>query len=187
MESSLIEQPIIHNQLIAGVWREAYSGSVMSVTNPATDQTVGTVPDSARIDAQDAVDAAHSAFGKWRTTSAKYRAGLLKAWHTAIIANRAELANIISLEQGKPKPESLAEINYAASYVEWYAEEATRINGEIIPSATNNKKMFATREPVGVVAAITPWNFPAAMITRKIAQRSLLDARLFVSLLRIPR
>jgi succinate-semialdehyde dehydrogenase/glutarate-semialdehyde dehydrogenase len=140
---------------IAGVWQAAAEGGRLAVHNPA--------------DAQAAVEAAQAAFPSWRATPARQRAALLKRWNDLIVAHEADLGALISLEQGKPLAEGRGEVAYAASYVEWFAEEATRANGEVIPAPLAGRRMFALREPVGVVAAITPWNFPAAMIARKIA------------------
>ncbi|CAM3832757.1 Glutarate-semialdehyde dehydrogenase DavD [Pseudomonas reidholzensis] len=154
---------------IAGVWQDAVAGETLSVNNPATGERVALVPNSDAKDAKAAVDAAAHAFEAWRTTPAKQRAVILKRWNDLIMACADDLGKIISSEQGKPLSEAVGEIAYAASYVEWFAEEATRANGDIIPQAVRGRKMSAYREPVGIVAAITPWNFPAAMIARKIA------------------
>jgi succinate-semialdehyde dehydrogenase / glutarate-semialdehyde dehydrogenase len=154
---------------IAGVWRDAADGGRLAVTNPADGGLIAHVPDSTAADAKAAVDAAQAAFAGWRATPAKQRAALLKRWNDLIVVHEADLGALISLEQGKPLAEGRAEVAYAASYVEWFAEEATRANGEVIPTPVTGRRMLALREPVGVVAAITPWNFPAAMIARKIA------------------
>ncbi len=154
---------------IAGRWCDAISGARFAVLNPADDQQITDVPDSSAGDALAAVEAAHAAFPVWRSTPAKQRAALLKRWNDLILAHQDELGELISREQGKPLAEGRAEVAYAASYVEWFAEEATRANGEVIPAPTGNRRLLALKEPVGVVAAVTPWNFPAAMIARKIA------------------
>ena len=154
---------------IAGQWRDAADGGLLRVVNPADDSRITDVPDSTAADARAAVDAAQAAFAAWRATTAKHRAQLLKRWNDLIVAQQDELGRLVSLEQGKPLAEGRGEVLYAASYVEWYAEEATRANGEVIPAPAAGRRMLAIREPVGVVAAITPWNFPAAMIARKIA------------------
>jgi succinate-semialdehyde dehydrogenase / glutarate-semialdehyde dehydrogenase len=127
------------------------------------------VPDSGAADARAALDAAHAAFPAWRAVPAKQRAQILKRWNDLIVAHQEDLGRLISREQGKPLAEGRGEVAYAASYVEWFAEEATRANGDVIPAPVRGRRMFALKEPVGVVAAITPWNFPAAMIARKIA------------------
>jgi succinate-semialdehyde dehydrogenase/glutarate-semialdehyde dehydrogenase len=157
-----------HN-FIAGRWCAAASGEAFAVVDPADDARIGDVPDSAAADARAAVDAAQAAFPAWRATPTKERARLLKRWNDLIVAHREDLGRLISREQGKPLAEGRGEVDYAASYVEWFAEEATRAYGDVIPAPVRGRRMSAVREPVGVVAAITPWNFPAAMIARKIA------------------
>jgi succinate-semialdehyde dehydrogenase/glutarate-semialdehyde dehydrogenase len=141
----------------------------MPVLDPADDSTITDVPDSGAAEARAALDAAHAAFEGWRGTPARDRAALLKRWHDLIVARQDELGALISREQGKPLAEGRGEVLYAASYVEWFAEQATRANGEVIPSPAHGKRLFALREPVGVVAVITAWNFPAAMLARKVA------------------
>jgi succinate-semialdehyde dehydrogenase / glutarate-semialdehyde dehydrogenase len=150
-------------------WCEARDGRRFDVSDPATEQAFASVPNSGAADARAAVDAAFAAFPAWRAVSAKQRAQILKRWNDLILANQEHLGQLISREQGKPLAEGRGEVAYAASYVEWFAEEATRANGDIIPAPVAGRRMFALKEPVGVVAAITPWNFPAAMIARKIA------------------
>ncbi|MHA6788204.1 NAD-dependent succinate-semialdehyde dehydrogenase [Pseudomonas bijieensis] len=154
---------------INGVWCDAHSKNIIPVINPATGEVYANVPDSNEVDAKAAVDAAAKAFTTWKKVPAKQRANILKRWNDLILANAQDLGKIISSEQGKPLAEGVGEVAYAASYVEWFAEEATRSNGEIIPSPAVGRRMAAYKEPVGVIAAITPWNFPAAMIARKIA------------------
>jgi succinate-semialdehyde dehydrogenase / glutarate-semialdehyde dehydrogenase len=154
---------------IAGRWCGATGGGRLAVTNPADGSRVADVPDSTAADAKAAVDAAQVAFASWRATPAKQRATIIKRWNDLIVQHEADLGALISLEQGKPLAEGRGEVAYAASYVEWFAEEATRANGEVIPAPVSGRRMLALREPVGVVATITPWNFPAAMIARKIA------------------
>jgi succinate-semialdehyde dehydrogenase / glutarate-semialdehyde dehydrogenase len=160
---------LITRNFVAGQWREASRGERFAVTNPADDSLVAEVPDSDAEDARAAVDAAHAAFPAWRALPAKQRAAILKRWNDLVMARQDELGALVSREQGKPLAEGRGEIAYAASYIEWFAEEATRSNGEVIPAPVSGRRMFALKEPVGVVAAITPWNFPAAMIARKIA------------------
>ena len=155
--------------LIGGEWRGASDGRRLDVTDPAADTVFADVPDGTPRDARDAVDAAHASFPAWRALPAKERARILKRWNDLIVASQDDLGKLISREQGKPLAEGRGEVLYAASYVEWFAEEATRANGEVIPSPQVGRRMLALKEPVGVVAAITPWNFPAAMIARKIA------------------
>ena len=160
---------MVTKNYIAGEWQDAVSGATLPVNNPATGEPVAWVANSDEKDAEAAIDAAAAAFEAWRATPAKQRAVILKRWNDLIMANAEDLGKIISSEQGKPLAEAIGEIAYAASYVEWFAEEATRANGDIIPQAVRGRKMTAYWEPVGIVAAITPWNFPAAMIARKIA------------------
>ncbi len=156
-------------QLIGANWCEASDGRRLDVTDPASDTVFASVPDGSAADARAAVDAAHAAFPAWRIVPAKQRAQILKRWNDLIVAHQDDLGRLISREQGKPLVEGKGEVLYAASYVEWFAEEATRVNGDVIPAPVPGRRMFAIKEPVGVVAAITPWNFPAAMIARKIA------------------
>jgi len=154
---------------IAGTWRDAASGHRLPVLNPADQQPFAEVPDSDAADARAAADAAHAAFPAWRDTPAKQRAQVLKRWLALINEHQEDLGRLISREQGKPFAEGKGEVLYAASYVEWFAEEAVRICGDVIASPVAGRQMLAVKEPVGVVAVITPWNFPAAMIARKIA------------------
>jgi succinate-semialdehyde dehydrogenase/glutarate-semialdehyde dehydrogenase len=154
---------------IAGEWRDPCTGRWHDVSDPASGAVFARVPDSGTADAQHAVDAAHAAFGEWRACTARARAQLLKRWHALIVANTDDLARLISREQGKPLNEARGEVAYGASYVEWFAEEAVRTYGDLIPEPVRGKKMMVVKEPVGVVAAITPWNFPLAMLARKIA------------------
>jgi succinate-semialdehyde dehydrogenase/glutarate-semialdehyde dehydrogenase len=154
---------------IAGVWRDARSGRKYEVSDPASGIVFAGVADSGPEDARQAADAAFSAFEPWRAASARDRAQLLKRWHASILANTEDLARIISSEQGKPLAEARGEVAYGASYVEWFAEEAVRTYGDLIPEPMRGRKMMVVKEPVGVVAAITPWNFPLAMLARKIA------------------
>ncbi|MFT0737195.1 NAD-dependent succinate-semialdehyde dehydrogenase [Ralstonia wenshanensis] len=153
---------------ISGEWLSA-TGPLLDVTNPATGDLITRVPDSGADEARAALDAAHAAFPAWRKVPAKQRAQIIKRWNDLVLAHQDDLGKLISLEQGKPLAEGKGEVAYAASYIEWFGEEATRMNGEVIPAPVPGRRMFALKEPVGVVAAITPWNFPAAMIARKIA------------------
>ncbi|MBV7544002.1 NAD-dependent succinate-semialdehyde dehydrogenase [Acidovorax sp. sic0104] len=154
---------------IAGQWTAAASTAVLHVTDPATGAVIIAVPDSGAAEARAAIEAAHAAFPAWRKVPAKQRAAIIKRWNDLVLAHQDDLGTLISLEQGKPLAEGKGEVAYAAGYIEWFAEEATRMNGEVIPAPVPGRRMFALKEPVGVVAAITPWNFPAAMIARKIA------------------
>jgi succinate-semialdehyde dehydrogenase/glutarate-semialdehyde dehydrogenase len=169
MSLTLQRDDLLPGRNFIGAWCDASDGRRLEVSDPATDTVFATVPDSGAQDARAAVDAAHAAFAAWRAVPAKQRAQILKRWNDLILAHQEDLARLISREQGKPLAEGRGEVAYAASYVEWFAEEATRANGEIIPTPAAGRRMFALKEPVGVVAAITPWNFPAAMIARKIA------------------
>ncbi len=154
---------------IDGKWRDCHGSARHRVTDPATGEAFASVPDSGAVDAQMATIAAQTAFDGWRARSARERAQFLKYWHALIVANTEDLARLISREQGKPLAEARGEVAYGASYVEWFAEEAVRTYGDILPEVVRGKKMMVAKEPVGVVAAITPWNFPLAMIARKIA------------------
>ncbi|MBU9560937.1 NAD-dependent succinate-semialdehyde dehydrogenase [Burkholderia multivorans] len=155
--------------LIDGTWRDALDGRRYAVDDPATLDRVADVPDSAAADARAATDAAARALPAWRTTPARERAAILRAWHAAIVAHTDDLAKLMSREQGKPLAEARGEVAYGASYVLWFAEEATRTYGDLIPQQQRGKRLSAIKEPIGIVAAITPWNFPLAMIARKIA------------------
>lgn len=154
---------------INGEWVPSKNGRTFSVTNPATGEIVGEVADATAEDVRRAVDAAHRAFPDWAARTAWDRATYLRRAYELIMAHQDELAKLMTSEQGKPLPEAKGEVQYAASFFEWYAEEAKRVYGETIPATQPDKRIFVLRQPVGVVAAITPWNFPAAMITRKIA------------------
>ncbi|MGD7050295.1 NAD-dependent succinate-semialdehyde dehydrogenase [Rossellomorea marisflavi] len=141
----------------------------IEVINPATSDVVATVPNGSTKEAKEAVDAAYEAFKSWSKHSAYERSELVRKWHDLIHENREDLARTMTLEQGKPLKEALGEIDYANGYISWFAEEGKRVYGEQIPATQRDKRMFVTKQPVGVVAVITPWNFPAAMITRKVA------------------
>ncbi|WHY03649.1 NAD-dependent succinate-semialdehyde dehydrogenase [Neobacillus sp. DY30] len=139
------------------------------IINPATKEILGAVPTGGAFEAEQAVDAAHKAFKTWSKKPADERYQLLMKWHQLIEENKHEIARIMTMEQGKPLKEALGEVQYANGFISWYAEEGKRIYGETIPASHPNKRILVRKEPVGVVAAITPWNFPAAMITRKVA------------------
>ncbi|MGM0693550.1 MAG: NAD-dependent succinate-semialdehyde dehydrogenase [Pseudomonadota bacterium] len=160
-------QLLIDKAYMAGQWRDG--ARRFAVTNPATGETLAEVPDLDAEAAREAVTAASEAWPSWRRRTAKERAVLLRAWFDAIMANQEALARLMTLEQGKPLAESRGEVAYGASFVEYYAEEAKRVAGETLPSHGVDKRILVFREPIGVVAAITPWNFPLAMITRKCA------------------
>ena len=163
------EDLIVNRAIIGGARVAASDGRCFAVTNPASGEQIACVPDCGASEARAAVDAAERAFAEWKQRPAKERAGVLKAWFAALMARQEDLARLISLEQGKPLAESRGEVAYGASFVEWFAEEAKRSYGEVIPETVRGRKLLAVKEPVGVAAAITPWNFPLAMLTRKIA------------------
>src|SRR5271170_941171 len=154
---------------IDGVWADAAGGARQSVTNPATGETLAHVPTMGAADTKRAIDAAARALGPWSRLTAKERGGKLRRWFDLMMANQDDLATLMTAEQGKPLAESKGEIVYAASFLEWFAEEGKRLYGDVIPGHQADKRILVLRQPVGVVAAITPWNFPAAMITRKAA------------------
>ena len=154
---------------IGGAWRSAENGQSCPVTNPATGAIIGRVPESGAADANAAVAAASEAFARFRETTAAERADMLIALHDAIRAHTEDLAAILTEEQGKPLREARAEIGMSAAYVRWFAEEARRVYGRVIPSPWKGRRLMSLRQPVGVVAAITPWNFPSSMLARKIA------------------
>ena len=154
---------------VDGEWRAAIGGTTFEVRNPATGSLLATVANGGSADAEAAIDAADRAFKSWRMTTAEHRAQLLRRWFELMHEHQDDLALIMTSEQGKPLAEARGEILYAASYIEWFAEEGKRAYGELVPSPWTDKRILVKKEPVGVCAAITPWNFPAAMITRKVA------------------
>ncbi|GAA0568528.1 NAD-dependent succinate-semialdehyde dehydrogenase [Halomonas salifodinae] len=164
---SVLPDFLIPKAYIGGQWRDAERR--FAVTNPATGELIAEVPDLGADEAREAVAAAEASWADWRKRPVKERAALLRAWYEAIMANQEALARLMTLEQGKPLAESRGEVAYGASFVEFYAEEAKRMAGETLPSHGADKRILVLREPIGVVAAITPWNFPLAMITRKCA------------------
>ncbi|WP_074774864.1 NADP-dependent succinate-semialdehyde dehydrogenase [Paraburkholderia fungorum] len=153
---------------IAGEWRAADARATFAVNNPATGETIATVPLMGAAETRHAIDAANAAWPAWRATTAKQRAAVLRKWHDLMLENADDLATILTTEQGKPLAEAKGEIQYAASFLEWFAEEGKRVYGDTIPTPASDKRIVVVKEPVGVCAAITPWNFPAAMITRKV-------------------
>ncbi|ATR83600.1 succinate-semialdehyde dehydrogenase I [Pseudomonas sp. FFUP_PS_473] len=152
---------------IDGAWVEADNGQTITVTNPATGETIGTVPKMGAAETRRAIEAADRALPAWRALTAKERAVKLRKWFELMMANQEDLARLMTLEQGKPLTESKGEIAYAASFLEWFGEEAKRIYGDMIPGHQVDKRLMVLKQPIGVTAAITPWNFPSAMITRK--------------------
>ena len=159
---------VLSRGFINGEWVEAQDGKQVDVVNPSTGELITTVPDMGKEESEAAVSAAHTAFQEWRSTTAKYRAGLLRKWFDLIVENADTLAKLLTTEQGKPYKEAYGEVLYGASFIEWFAEEAKRIYGDVIPAANPNNRYMTIKQPIGVVAAITPWNFPVAMITRKV-------------------
>jgi succinate-semialdehyde dehydrogenase/glutarate-semialdehyde dehydrogenase len=152
---------------IDGGWHDADDGKTLSVTNPATGQPLGVVPSMGAAETRRAIEAANRAWPAWRAKTAKERSGILRRWHDLMMANQEDLAVLMTAEQGKPLAESRGEIDYAASFIEWFAEESRRVYGDTIPAHQADKRIVVIKEPIGVCVAITPWNFPAAMITRK--------------------
>jgi len=154
---------------LGGEWADADDASTITVTNPATGETIGTVPHMGAAETRRAIEAADKAWPAWRRKSAKERAAILRRWYELMMENADDLALLMTLEQGKPLTESKGEVAYAASFFEWFAEQAKRIEGDVLEPPAPKLRILVTKEPVGVCAAITPWNFPAAMITRKVA------------------
>jgi succinate-semialdehyde dehydrogenase/glutarate-semialdehyde dehydrogenase len=153
---------------INGEWCDADNGATVNVVNPATGQTVGTIPHMGAAETARAIDAANRAWPAWRKKSAKERAAVLRKWHDLMLEHADDLALIMTTEQGKPLAEAKGEIGYAASFIEWFAEEGKRVSGDTMQSPWPDRRIVVTKEPIGVCAAITPWNFPSAMITRKV-------------------
>ena len=154
---------------IEGIWCDADGEARFPVTNPADGTVLASVPDMGAMETRRAIAAAEAAWPAWRSKTAKERANILRRWYDLIMAAQEDLAVLMTAEQGKPLSESRGEVAYGASFIEWYAEEGKRIYGDVIPSHGADKRIIVLREPIGVVAAITPWNFPLAMITRKCA------------------
>ena len=152
---------------IDGKWVDADSGKTIPVTNPATGEILGTIPNMGAAETRRAIEAANAAWPAWRAKTAKERANILRKWFDLMMANQEDLARILTAEQGKPLAEARGEIAYGASFIEWFAEEGKRIYGDTIPGHQADKRIVVLKEPIGVCAAITPWNFPNAMITRK--------------------
>ena len=166
---SLLKDPSLlkTDALINGQWLKG--ASRFDVLDPATGLKLADVANLGPADAQAAIAAANAAWPAWRTKTAKERSTILRKWFDLLMANQDDLGRIMTAEQGKPLPEAKGEVAYGASFVEWFAEEAKRINGETLPQFDNNRRLMVLRQPIGVCAAITPWNFPVAMITRKVA------------------
>ena len=152
---------------VAGAWIDADSGAVSTIVNPATGAVLGSVPELGAAEARRAIEAAHAAWSSWRKLTAQARAVILRRWFNLLLEHQEDLATLLTLEQGKPLAEARGEIGYAASFIEWFAEEGKRIYGDTVPPHQPDKRILVLKEPVGVCAAITPWNFPTAMIARK--------------------
>ena len=155
--------------LLAGAWIGADSGDSIAVTNPATGHVIAHVPRMGKAETARAISASQAAQKQWKTLTAAARAAILKRWFDLIKLHAEDLAQILTAEQGKPLAEARGEVNYGASFIEWFAEEAKRVYGEVIPTVANDRRLLVIKQPIGVTAAITPWNFPIAMITRKAA------------------
>ncbi|PAU86384.1 succinate-semialdehyde dehydrogenase I [Pseudomonas sp. WN033] len=165
-----LNNPRLFRQLayIDGQWCEADNGQLLAVHNPANAELLGQVPRMGRAETRRAIAAAERALPNWRALTAKERATRLRRWYELMLANQDDLAQLMTLEQGKPLAEARGEVGYAASFLEWFAEEAKRVYGDTIPGHQHDKRILVLKQPIGVTAAITPWNFPSAMITRKV-------------------
>ncbi|MBP2167334.1 succinate-semialdehyde dehydrogenase/glutarate-semialdehyde dehydrogenase [Erwinia toletana] len=170
LEQRLQDAGLLRQQaFFAGEWQGAHSGETLAVTNPSTRQTIATIPALGKAETELAISCAEAARISWGKTPNAQRATLLEKWHQLIVAHADDLAIIMTAEQGKPLAEARGEVLYGASFVKWFAEEARRIYGETIPAPGDDRRILVLKQPVGVAAAITPWNFPIAMITRKVA------------------
>jgi len=169
MQSPVLKYTSLFRQqaFVGGKWVDSDSGEITPVINPATGKPIGTIPRMGAEETRRAIEAAEKSLPEWRGRTAKERAVILRRWFDLLMANQEDLARLMTIEQGKPLVESRGEIAYAASFIEWFAEEGKRIYGDTIPSHGRDKRIVVLKQPVGVTAAITPWNFPAAMITRK--------------------
>ncbi|MFY8145329.1 MAG: aldehyde dehydrogenase family protein, partial [Rhodobacter sp.] len=168
---SLLKDPTLLSSraLVAGEWQDADDGATFAVTNPARGDVICRVPDMSRVETARAIAAAAVAQKEWAARTGKERAQILRRWFDLMMANQDDLARILTAEMGKPLAEARGEIAYGAAYIEWFGEEAKRVYGETIPGHLRDKRLMVIRQPVGVVASITPWNFPNAMIARKAA------------------
>jgi succinate-semialdehyde dehydrogenase/glutarate-semialdehyde dehydrogenase len=168
--STLKDPALLRQQCyVGGRWCDADGGATKSVVNPATGRPIGTVPVFGAAETRRAIEAADRAWPAWRAKTAKERSAILRQWNDLVLANTDDLALILTTEQGKPLSEAKAEVTIGAAYIEWFAEEAKRIYGDVIPTIGNDRRLVVVKEPVGVCAAITPWNFPTSMITRKVS------------------
>ncbi|CAG9983200.1 unnamed protein product [Clonostachys byssicola] len=159
---------LIGKNLIGGKWVEALSGQRFDVFDPATSQRIGSCPESGEQDALQAIDAAAKAMPAWRTRTGRERSRVLRRWYELVLENKEDLAKLISWENGKAQADAMGEVQFAASFLEWFAEEAARVYGDVIPHSTPGYRVVVSKEPVGVCGLITPWNFPGAMVTRKL-------------------
>ena len=167
---SISDQTLLRTQAyIDGEWVDSDSGETYEVTNPANGKIIAKVAKCGTAETRRAIEAAGRAMDAWRSKSAKQRAAIMRTWFNLMMENQEDLAQIMTAEQGKPLAESRGEIAYGASYIEWFAEEAKRVYGDTIPAPSGDKRIVVIKQPVGVVACITPWNFPNAMLARKIA------------------
>src|SRR5256885_2117487 len=168
---SMLKDPALLRQqcYVDGQWTDADSRATHAAVNPATGRPIGTVPVFLREETRRAIEAAERAWPAWRAKTAKERSTILRKWNDLILANVDDLALILTTEQGKPLAEAKGEVTIAAAYIEWFAEEAKRVYGDVIPTIGNDRRLVVIKQPVGVCAAITPWNFPSSMITRKVA------------------
>ena len=165
---TLQDQKLLRKQCyIDGQWQDAEDGATIEVTNPADGEVLGTIPKMGAAETRRAIEAANRAWPEWRSKNPAERAKILRRWSDLMLENQEDLGRLMTAEQGKPLEEAKGEIAYAASFIEWFSEEARRVYGDVIPPHQNDKRIVVIRQPVGVCAAITPWNFPAAMITRK--------------------
>src|SRR5215472_11105134 len=166
----LLQDPDLFRQqaYVGGRWCDADSGATTEVNNPATGEILGTIPLMGRAETRRAIEAAKDAWSDWRHRPARERSALLRKWHDLMLANVDDLGKLMTTEQGKPLAEAKGEVAYAAGFIEWFAEEAKRVYGDTIPSPWGDRRLVVIKEPIGVCAAITPWNFPAAMIARKL-------------------
>jgi succinate-semialdehyde dehydrogenase/glutarate-semialdehyde dehydrogenase len=164
-----VKKDMEFKMFLNGQWVEAHSKKTFEVINPANGELVGTVPMGSTGETKRAIEASYEAFGKWSKLPAEERCKYLKKWYELVMDEKEEIGRIMTLEQGKPLAEAIGEVVYGAKFIEWYSEEGKRIYGETIPASAENKRILVHKQPVGVVGAITPWNFPAAMITRKMA------------------
>ena len=168
--TKLLQDPELFRErcYVGGQWISAASGATIPVDDPATGEVIGSVPKAGRTETRSAIDHAAAALPEWRARTGKERAAVLRRWFDLVMANLEDLARLMTLEQGKPLVESRSEVAYGAAFLEWFGEEAKRTYGDTIPSHARDKRIIVIKQPIGVVGSITPWNFPIAMITRKV-------------------